>query len=202
MKAKSIILSVAFVTMAVVSVHAQGFQLGIKGGANIFKITDNSGTYSHALDNEFKYGYSLGGFAVINISKHIGIQPEILWNEYQTRTTSDANTVYENLWTDKNITLNYLSIPLLLNISPAKIITFQIGPQFGILINQSQTFVNNANDAFKKGDFSMLGGVQLNLAWLKVGGRYAIGLNNISDVPNTNTWKSQGFQVYVGVRII
>ncbi|HLK27179.1 MAG TPA: porin family protein [Puia sp.] len=199
---KSIIFSLSLVIISVVSVNAQGFQLGVKGGVNIFKISDQSGAYSNVLNNQYKYGYSLGGFAIINISKHVGIQPEVLWNEYQTRTTTDANTVYENLWADKNITLNYLSIPILLNLSPTKLLTFQVGPQFGVLINQSQTFVNNAGNAFKKGDFSMLGGVQLNLAWLKIGGRYAIGLNNISDVPNTNAWKSEGFQLYVGVKII
>lgn len=196
MKAKSIVLSLALITMAFVSARAQGFQLGIKGGANIYKVD------GVALNNEFKYGYSLGGFAVLNLSKHIGIQPEVLWNEYQTSTTSDANTVYTDLWTNKNITLNYLSIPILLNISPAKIITFQLGPQFGILINQSQTFATNGKDAFKKGDLSMLGGVQLNLAWIKLGARYVVGLNNISDVPNVNSWKSQGLQLYVGVKII
>jgi hypothetical protein len=193
---KSIFFSFALMVICVAGAQAQGFQLGVKGGANIYKI---DGT---ALNDQFKYSYSIGGFAVIKLSKHVGIQPEVLWNEYQTRTTTDANTVYSDLWTDKNITLNYLSIPLLLNLSPAKIITFQIGPQFGILINQSQTFATNTADAFKKGDFSMIGGVQLNLAWFKLGARYVVGLNNISDVPNTNTWKSQGFQAYIGVKII
>ncbi len=202
MKAKSIILSLAVITVAVTSANAQGFQLGVKGGVNVYEIQDKGGTYSNVLTNQFKFGYSLGGFAIINLSKHIGIQPEILWNEYQTRTTSNASGVVDSLWSDKNITLNYLSVPILINFSPSKIISFQIGPQFGILVNQSQTFYNNTKDAFKKGDFSMLGGVQLNLAWIKIGGRYVIGLNNISDLPNTNNWKSQGFQLYAGIKII
>jgi len=199
---KSIFFSLVVVIISAASANAQGFQLGVKGGANIYEIQDKGGTYSNVLTNEFKFGYSLGGFAIINFSKHVGIQPEVLWNEYQTRTTTDASDVVNDLWSDKNITLDYLNIPILLNLSPSKIITFQVGPQFGILINQSQTFYNNTTDAFKKGDFSMLGGVQLNLAWIKIGGRYAIGLNNISDLANTNTWKSHGFQLYVGVKII
>ena len=193
---KSIIFSLALVIISVISANAQGFQLGIKGGANINKID------GRALTDEFKYGYSLGGFAVIKINKHIGIQPEVLWNQFQTKSGHTANDVYNDLSIDNNISLNYLSIPLLLNLSPSKIISFQVGPQYGILINQSQTTVDNAKNAFKKGDFSMIGGVQLNLAWIKLGARYFVGLNNLYDLGNEDKWKNQGFQFYVGVKII
>ncbi len=201
MKTKSVILSVMLIMIMAVGANAQGFELGIKGGANFSKVTDN-GNYQSALTNEFKFGYSLGAFAILNFNKHIGIQPELLWNEYQTHTTVNANDVYTDLWNDKNINLNYLTVPVLLNLSPSKIITFQVGPQFGILINQSQTLVNNAKDAFKKGDFSMVGGVQLNLGWVKLGARYVVGLNNISDLPSTNSWKNQGAQAYLGFKIL
>jgi len=196
MKTKSIVLSLALVTIAFVSVNAQGFQLGIKGGANIYQVDGRS------FNEEFKYGYSLGGFAEINFSKHFGIQPELLWNEYQTRTTDQFYQVYSNLSSNTDITLNYLSIPVLLAFRPSKLFTIHVGPQFGILINQSQSLINTSGDAFKKGDLSMLAGAQLNLAWFKLGARYAIGLNNIDGLGNQDKWTSKGFQIYVGVRII
>ncbi|HVV04687.1 MAG TPA: outer membrane beta-barrel protein, partial [Puia sp.] len=96
--------------------------------------------------------------------------------------------------------LNYLSIPVLLSFRPAKIISLQAGPQFGILLNQDKDLVDNSKDAFKKGDLSLVGGVQLNLASVVIGGRYVIGLNNINDLPNDNSWKNRGFQVYAGFR--
>ena len=196
MKAKSIILLLAFVTIALASTNAQGFQLGVKGGANIFQVDGRS------FDQAFKYGYSIGGYAEINFSKHFGIQPELLWNEYQTRTADQYSQVYTNLSASTDIQLNYLSIPVLLAFKPAKILTIHVGPQFGILINQSQSLIDNSKSAFKSGDLSMLAGAQLNLAWFKLGARYAIGLNNLDNVGNVDTWKSKGFQVYVGVRII
>ncbi|HVM89654.1 MAG TPA: porin family protein [Puia sp.] len=199
---KSIIFSFALIIISIAGANAQGFQLGVKGGVNFFNVQDKGGTYSPALNNQYQFGYNLGGFAILKLSKHVGIQPEIMWNEYQTRTADNANAIYDSLWPGKNINLNYLTIPLLLNLSPSKILTFQVGPQFGILINESQTFYNNTKDAFKKGDFSMVGGVQLNLAWFKLGARYVIGLNNISDLPNSNAWKSQGAQAYIGIKII
>jgi hypothetical protein len=60
--------------------------------------------------------------------------------------------------------------------------------------------VDNSKDAFKKGDLSLVGGVQLNLANVVVGGRYVVGLNNINDVTDDHSWKNQGFQVYAGFR--
>jgi hypothetical protein len=174
---KSIIFSLSLVIISVVSANAQGFQLGVNG-------------------------YSLGGFLALKITKHIGIQPEVLWNQYQLQTTTDASSVNSYLPNGNNIKLNYLTIPILLNITPAKILTFQIGPQFGILINNNEPLTDNSKDAFKKGDFSMVGGAQLNLAWFKLGARYFIGLNNIYDLGNEDKWTNQGVQIYVGIRII
>ena len=97
---------------------------------------------------------------------------------------------------------HYLSIPVLLNFSPSKTVTFQAGPQFGILLNKDQDLLENGKQAFKSGDLSMLGGVQLNLGGFKVGGRYAVGLSNINDIDNQDQWKSRSWQLYVGFRLL
>ncbi len=193
---KSIIFSLSLVIISVASVNAQGFQLGVKGGVNINKID------GRALTDEVKYGYSLGGFMAIKLNKTFGIQPELLWNQYQAQTTGNAYAINSYLPNGNNITLNYLSIPLLLNISPSKLLTFQIGPQFGILINNNEPLDDNAKNAFKKGDFSMVGGAQLNLAWFKLGARYFIGLNNIYDLGDEDKWTNKGVQIYAAIRII
>jgi len=193
---KSIIFSLALVIISVASVNAQGFQLGIKGGVNATQIDGRS------FEQGYRYGYALGGFAEINFTKHFGIQPEVLWNEYQTRTATSIGGAYDGLSNNSDINLNYLTIPILLAFKPAKFLTIHLGPQFGYLINESQTLITNGKDAFKKGDFSMVGGAQLNLAWFKFGARYFIGLNNLDDVGQMDNWKNKGVQVYVGIRII
>jgi hypothetical protein len=48
----------------------------------------------------------------------------------------------------------------------------------------------------------MLGGAQLNLGALKLGGRYVVGLANINDIDNKDKWKNQGFQLYLGLKIL
>lgn len=176
---------------------AQGFHVGLKGGVNMYKIDGK------AFSEEFKHGYNAGLFTEINFSKHIGIQPEILWNQAQTRTSVRFKDMYDQGVAEmKGVTLNYLSIPLLLNVSPSRLITFQAGPQFGVLINKDQNLLQNGQSAFKSGDLSMLGGLQLNLGGFKVGGRYTVGLTNINDIDNQEKWKNQGFQLYAGFRLL
>jgi outer membrane protein with beta-barrel domain len=194
MKTKTLgLLAIALITGSVS--FAQG--VGFKAGTNITKI-DGKG-----FKDEFRYGYSLGGLAALYFNNKWGIQPEVLWNQYQTKTSNDFDEVIPNGTNDlKNVKLNYLSIPLLLNFRPASFITFQAGPQFGVLINKDQGLLKNGQQAFKSGDLSMLGGVQLNFGGLRVGGRYQVSLNSISDLDNSSDWKNQGFQIYAGLRIL
>lgn len=191
-------LSLLALTVAFSSTSfAQSFHAGLKGGVNIFKIDGKS------FKDEFDYGYNLGAFAEIKLSKVVGIQPEVLWNQQQTRTSTEFNDIYDDgIGELRDVKLNYLSIPLLLNLSPSKALTFQVGPQFGILINKDESLLRNGKDAFKKGDLSMLGGVQLNLGSAKIGGRYVVGLSNINDIDNRDEWRNQGFQLYVGFRLL
>lgn len=197
MKSKMLVLFVAFfsTTAIVVGQKIPLFQLGIKGGANVTKIEGKS------FSDEFKYGYSLGAFAAIKIGERWQIQPEVLFNQYNLRSDSNYNNLYDtkNL---KNVKLNYLSIPILLNYSPVKFFTLQAGPQFSRLLNKSENLWTNGKSAFSDGDFSMIGGAQINIAGFKISGRYIVGLKDIGDLDNREKWKNQGFQLSVGMRIL
>ena len=176
--------------------HAQGFHIGVKAGANIFKIDGQS------YDNGFNFGYNAGAFAELNFTKQIGIQPEVMFNQTNYKTGSKFSDVYGSGSLDNyKGKLNYLSIPILLNLRPIPFLSILVGPQFGILLNGDQHLTTTAKDAFKKGDFSLVGGAQLNLASFKVGARYVIGLTDINDLGSQEKWKNQGFQVYAGFRI-
>ena len=171
--------------------------IGIKGGANITKVDGQS------FNNEFKYGYHLGGFLEIPLGNQWGLQPEVLFNQYATTLDSDYKVIYQNVFNpsyQSNVKLNYLSIPILLTHKfIGNFITLQAGPQFGILLDQNKTLLENGGNAFKSGDFSLLAGAQVKLAQLRITGRYAIGLTNINDIDNQDKWKSQGFQLSVGL---
>lgn len=171
------------------------FSLGIKAGANFNKIEGKS------FNQEFRYGYHLGGFATIGLGGKFGLQPEVLFNQYNTTVDSSFQHVYNNAFSSaQNVKLNYLSIPILLNYKfIGNFVTLQAGPQFGILMNKDQTVLENGKQAFKTGDFSMVGGVQVKVLMVRVSGRYIVGLNNINDIGNSEKWKNQALQLSVGV---
>lgn len=175
------------------------FHIGLKGGANVTKIEGRS------FKDEFKYGYHLGGFAEIGLGGKIGIQPEVLFNQYATTVDSSYKEIYENVFNpayQRNVKLNYLSIPILLNYKLlGNFLTLQAGPQFGILLDNNKTLLQNGGNAFKGGDFSMVGGAQVKLAAFRISGRYMVGLNNLNDIDDRDKWKNQGFQLSVGLAL-
>jgi hypothetical protein len=174
------------------------FHLGIKGGVNITKVDGKS------FRDEFKYGYHVGGFAEIGLGKKFGIQPEVVFNQYQTRVDSSFKNVYQNASSFSNykdVKLNYLSIPIMLNYKLGSFLSLQAGPQFGILIDQDKSLLENGKEAFRKGDLSLAFGPQLHISKLRLTGRYFIGLANVSDISDQNKWKNQGFQLSLGLAL-
>lgn len=172
------------------------FSLGIKAGANIVKVDGKS------FNQEFRYGYHLGGFANIGIGGRFSIQPEVLFNQYQTKTDSSFKHIYQNAFSGvTSVKLNYLSIPLLLNYKLGSFLSLQAGPMFSVLMDQNKNLLQNGQAAFNKGDFSMLGGAQLSLGKIKLNGRYVVGLNNINDIDKQDKWKNQGWQLSVGLAL-
>jgi len=174
------------------------FHIGIKGGANIIKVDGIS------FKDQFKYGYHIGGFAEIGLGEKLGIQPEVLFNQYSTTLDSNYKSIYQGVFNSNQsgVKLGYLSIPILLSYKLlGNFLSLQAGPQFGVLINQDKTLLQNGGEAFKKGDFSLIAGAQVKLSAIRISGRYVIGLNNINDIDNQDQWKSQGFQVSLGLAL-
>jgi hypothetical protein len=190
-----LLIAVAFLAQ---TLNAQ-FTVGVKGGANLTKIDGKS------FKEEFKTGYHAGAFAMIGLGDKFGIQPELLWNQTKTRTDttiknlpSDAFSAFKN----GEVKLDYLSIPVLLNYKfIGNFLSLQAGPQFGILLNKDKNLLQNGKEAFKGGDFSLLGGAQIKISKFVGSARYVVGLNNLNDIDNQDKWKSQGFQLSVGLSL-
>jgi hypothetical protein len=176
---------------------AQGFHLGVRAGANMTRVDSKS------FSEEFKYGYHAGLAAEIMFSKYFGIEPDLLFNQSNLQTGHAFDTLYKSLnpGTIKNVRLNYLTIPILLDIRPLPFLTLQAGPQFGILMSKKQNLLEDGKSAFTNGNLAMVGGVQLNLLNFRVYGRYSVGLNSVNDIDNRDSWKSQTVQLGVGINL-
>ncbi len=194
MKTKLAIMAIALLTMQAASAQ---FRLGAKVGANLVKVDGKS------FKDEFRYGYHLGGFAEIGVTKKLSIQPEVLFNQYSLTLDSSFKSVYQNVINSNqsHLKLNYLSIPILVNYKLIGPVYLQAGPAFSVLMDQSKNFLQNGGDAFKKGDFSMIGGAQVRIAKLYLSGRYVVGLANINDIDDKDKWKSQAIQLSVGLSL-
>jgi hypothetical protein len=171
------------------------FHIGAKAGVNITKVD------GHSFKDQFRYGYHVGGFAEIGLGNKFALQPEVLFSQYSTTLDSNYNHVYQNVFNSNqsSVKLSYLSVPVLLNYKLiGNLLTLQAGPQFSILIDQNKNLLQNGGKAFSDGDFALVGGAQLKLAAFRLSGRYVVGMKNISDIDNSDRWKSQAFQVSLG----
>ncbi|MGN6196103.1 MAG: porin family protein [Ginsengibacter sp.] len=175
------------------SLFSQGLTFGIKAGANMGKIDGQS------FKNEYNLGYHVGAFATIG-GKKWAIQPEVLLNQVNTDTATSFSDI-TGLHNVGKIKLHYLSIPIMINYNISNILSFQFGPQFGILMDQNKNLVQNGKDAFKSGDFSLAGGLQLNLLKFRVYGRFIGGVTDLNNLGNDDTWKASMIQVGVGLAL-
>lgn len=173
------------------------FHIGAKAGININKINGQS------YKSGFNYNYLIGGFMQFNFGR-FGLQPEVNMVQSSSEFSKDANNVYNDLFfggSQKNAKLNYIKIPLLLNmnVGESKHVKLQLGPQFSGLLKQTVDSLKANKNIFKTSDFSMLGGVWFQLPLINLGARYELGLSNVNDIDNKEKWKSQAFTVFAGI---
>jgi hypothetical protein len=172
------------------------FRVGFKAGVNINKVEGQS------YKDQFRYNYSLGGFMQFNFARKFGFQPEVNFVQASAEQTNDFSDIYDDIslgGSQIKSKLNYLKTAGLLNINvgPTQRVKLQVGPQWGMLLNQKTDSVRTQN-IFKKGDFSMVGGIMFQLPFVNMGARFEQGLTNINGIDNRDKWKSQSFQVFVG----
>jgi hypothetical protein len=189
MKTKILALAVLLFSFSVG--YSQSFHLGVNLGANINKLD------GVPFSNQFTYGYHVGAFAEIGLGKKFALAPEILFNQINVDTANKFSTVFKfnNV---SSIQLKYLSLPILAQYKLSKIFALEAGPQFGILIDQNSSLVQNGKNAFNKGDFSLATGIQVKILGLRAYGRYIVGINNLNDTGQTDMWKGEMIQVGVG----
>lgn len=174
------------------------FRFGIKAGVNANKITGKS--YNEA----FNYNFQGGVFAQINLTKKIGIQPEVSFVQTQSEFADDPNNIYDDLFgggTQHKAKLDYLEIPILLNINvgPTQKVKLQFGPAYGGLLKQTvDSLKTNVNSIYRNGEWSAIGGLWIQLPFVNISARYKLGLSNINAIDGNQTWKNQAIQISAG----
>ena len=114
---------VLFVVSAfsITKISAQGFHLGIKAGANLASLNGRS------FDDGFNWGFMAGAFTEFNLNSRWGIQPELLFSQTKTQTASDFSSIVNEATNvglnNQSVSLNYMSIPILVSWKPIPLIS-------------------------------------------------------------------------------
>ncbi|MGC4234021.1 MAG: porin family protein [Niabella sp.] len=170
------------------------FHIGVKAGVNAGKIDGKS------FKEAFNYSYLVGGFAEIGLGDKVSINPEVLFSQTSSTTDTSFTRTLPDFNNDQvKAKLNYLSVPILVNLRLIGPLHIEAGPQFGVLMNKEKNLLENGEQAFKKGDFSMVGGAGLHISSFRLTARYVVGLSDIKDVTVQDQWKNQALQFSLGI---
>jgi opacity protein-like surface antigen len=145
---------------------AKEAEYGIKAGINFAELWGND-----ALpESDRKVGYSFGLYASYKVSRHLKLQPEVIWS--LQGEASEKSGRYK---------ISYINIPVMLKWSEGKFY-YELGPQLGLLtVNTAKSVPAELKlDNFESIDFSLNAGLGYKLAedWA-IGIRYCQGLTNI-----------------------
>ncbi|MBK6634001.1 MAG: PorT family protein [Chitinophagaceae bacterium] len=178
--------------------HENLFRFGAKGGVNINKITGQS------YKEGFNFNFQAGAFIQINFSSRFGIQPEVNFVQSSSEFSNDPSDIYDDIFRDgsqKKSKLNYLEVPVLLNINlgSSKRVKLQVGPVYGGLVKQTIDSLKNNGNLYKNGEWAAIGGIWIQLPLVNLGARYKLGLTDLNAIDNRQSWKSQSIQVFVGI---
>lgn len=153
---------------------------GIKGGVNRAYISTNSGdqTFDERDKNSTaaKFGYHAGLFMHFPLTEKLALQPELLFST-QGRKTTDY-FIYETH-------LNYLSLPLLLEIKPFEDFGLIVGPHFNYLLSAKTKAEDGTYDAGyvydNNWDIGWTGGIVVQVTpKLYLTARYKQGLSTLT----------------------
>ena len=148
-------------------------QFGIKGGINLANV--EAKLYS---GSKSRMSFHAGGLAHIHLSRHLAIQPEILYSGQGFEEDFSSSLSYE-------MKLGYINLPILVQYM-YRGFRLETGPQIGFLASAEGEYSDGRKeeleDYLKSGDFSwVFGSSYLSPFGLGVHARYNLGISNIND---------------------
>ena len=190
---KFILLATVFIAYAAKA--QEKVNIGIKVGQNLTSVN------SVAVDRHAA-SYHGGVTFQIGINDKISLVPEVLLSQTKLSTNpSIVDVLGDNRYNPETYHLSYLMVPLLVQVKPFPALLLQAGPQYGILLDQKKDGIENAQLAFKEGEFSFVGGAKVNLGGFFVYGRYVVGLQDISALQDQAKWKTRQWQLGIGMNL-
>lgn len=194
----------ALATMAITSQTQAQVKYGVKAGLNLSTITEENWTMTP--------GFHAGAYAQIKLMPMLSIQPEVMYSMQGANLTTTNSLLGQSLDTKTTLTSQNVIVPIMIQLTPIKMLTIEAGPQLGFNLGMSshtvvttEGVVNTENetdytfesDEYNMFDFGVAAGLRLNLSNnLNVYARYVVGMTGIF-VDNDET-KNQNLMFGVG----
>lgn len=110
-------------------------RFGIKGAATASQFSEQKLTAKNQ-----KIGFNAGVFVNVPLSEKFALQPEVLYNQMGAKSVVSDNEVSNGSTTvrtkqDYTTTLNYISVPLMLQMKPAHNFYVEAGPEFSYFLD-------------------------------------------------------------------
>src|SRR5690349_12172253 len=119
---------------------------GLRGGYNYSNVYDSHG---ETFEADSKLGIAVGFFLSLPIGQLIGIQPEI---QFAQRGFHGTGMLLGSSY-QLTRTTNYIDVPVLFALKPAKKITILAGPQFSYTLKQKDVFTNSSSSILQEEEF-------------------------------------------------
>jgi len=192
-----------------VSAQKTGLDLGVKVGANLSQI---DGKY---WENGYKANFLGGAFLGLQ-GPRFGVQIEGIFSQSTYVAGEGFNELYKDFFNQGkdsikggSFQVNYMSIPVLLNVKLLPFLKLQAGPQYSGIVNvkDKERLLKDAKGLFKSGSLDGVLGVWIDLPMrFNAGARYIIGLSNINDNDGvaagsqeiSDAWRQKTLQIHVG----
>lgn len=181
--------------------QAQGFHLGVKVGANMYK---NSSDY--VVDKY--YGYPLGGVYLGLSGEKMSLMVEGNFTQTSMVTGDNFNEVFRSYIKngreqidDARFTFTEFSVPVLLGFKVLPATWLELGPQFTKIVsmNDKEDVLNEIRDVYKDSYVSAAIGLRIKLPLhFHVSARYVHGLSDINRTSVNDTWSTRHIQLGVG----
>lgn len=180
---KKIVLFVSLITS--LTTFAQNkTQYGFRVGLN--------NNYSSIIDNQtdiisrFRPDLHIGGFYRFNLAKRISLQPELVYNNRGGSLKGFSVNFPETESAILRNNFQYVSVPVILGISPAKNIFFEVGPEYSVALNAGKKYGPDVNN-----DLGLVLGARIDMldaaSLFSLSFRYVYGLRDVSNDTFTST---------------
>lgn len=181
-KMRTLIIIMAFVLSY--NINAQSTQkadkdssFGLKGGYNLASARNSDGD-----ETDQRQGFHIGFFGESTLNNFLSIQTELTYSQQGYKIENSNYSLTQKI--------DYINLPLMLKLYPAKVFYLEAGPQIGYVISHKEeveTFVLNSTNTFEPNSFDW--GVNFGAGFksetgIILGARYHYGLGKIYEETN------------------